>query len=322
MDKPVSSDPGSISQPARPRVQVPQTVTPLQQGRQPAPTKPRPAKVERGKSEQNIPKMPVDEWGDKITQAVNDDDAAGSLSELLNIRRLIIQKHQPAEGYGDDHLIECLFVAINLKTPEKDTIAFQLIDALGPKLAHPHGGLRRTALHQAVVKGRPEVVSDLLRHSECSRFVNIGDHNGRTAIHEAAARGNDEILERLLRFGAQLDVSDGLGMTPLHLVIWRRQELKEKDVKQGREEGVSEVKEEVKKEAREEGGKEGRDENGKEDGEETRGMKGGRGRRTLFGMVQELTNQGAEVNTRDQSGRNAPLTRLIPNQSQQLLTNT
>ncbi|KAK3386480.1 ankyrin repeat protein, partial [Podospora didyma] len=76
---------------------------------------------------------------------------------------------------------------------------------------------KRTPLHQAVIMGRIEVVEELLRHSECARFIDLGDINDRAAIHEAAARGHIDTLQMLLHSGAQVDVHDKMGMTPLHL---------------------------------------------------------------------------------------------------------
>ena len=74
-----------------------------------------------------------------------------------------------------------------------------------------------------MVMERRDVIEELLSHVECFRFIDLGDSKGRAALHEAAARGNKQIVWMLLNSGANIDVPDEKGMTPLHLIIWLRQ---------------------------------------------------------------------------------------------------
>ncbi|KAI1153058.1 hypothetical protein F4825DRAFT_283176 [Nemania diffusa] len=64
------------------------------------------------------------------------------------------------------------------------------------------------------------IVTELLRHSECVRYIDLGEDSGRAALHEAAARGYIEIINDLLVSGANVDVPDNSYMTPLHLTVW------------------------------------------------------------------------------------------------------
>ena len=177
--------------------------------------------------------MKESEWTKSLADAARDDDSAFTIPFLLRTRRTILRKPHGPKEYGEKCIIDCLFDTMENKSlAQGDWIAKRLADALGAKLSTRHGKLERTALHQAVVNGRAKMVSHLLSHTECARFINLGDIEGRTAIHEAAARGNETILQDLLRVsGVQLDIPDSLGMTPLHLVIWLSEKEKGDDQK-------------------------------------------------------------------------------------------
>ncbi|GAB1210639.1 hypothetical protein APSETT445_009434 [Aspergillus pseudonomiae] len=74
-----------------------------------------------------------------------------------------------------------------------------------------------TALHLAVKHHRPEVVQVLLcptrRHA---LQVDAQDWLGRTALHLACERNRRDLVEMLVQAGAQLEIRDLEGQTPLH----------------------------------------------------------------------------------------------------------
>ena len=72
----------------------------------------------------------------------------------------------------------------------------------------------RTPLHEASVEGR---LSDVVALLSQNADVAAADEAGFTALHLACQQGNHEIAEALLRAGAQVDVKDSWGNTPL----WR-----------------------------------------------------------------------------------------------------
>ena len=49
--------------------------------------------------------------------------------------------------------------------------------------------------------------------------LNIGNKNGDTALHEAMNRENLEIMEALIGAGADVDVANAQGFTPLHWAV-------------------------------------------------------------------------------------------------------
>jgi hypothetical protein len=86
--------------------------------------------------------------------------------------------------------------------------------------------------------GRTNIVTELLGHAEVVRYIDIGNDLGRSALHEAAGRANVQMVQALLDSGADIDVLDNKGMTPLHLVIWlRRYESSKEEDEAGGEEG-------------------------------------------------------------------------------------
>ena len=226
----MSSDPSSSGPPKEPS-----GTTSTRQEQPQAATEPEcePGRLKRSKRLEREPiinlEAEVEKWIKDFDEATNGDawEPIDNKILILLARRKDIWLHPhgpngPKECV-DKRIIDFLLEFDIIDTPSKrrDSVANLLIEALGPKLAAPHGHLQRTALHQAVANERDLMVSHLLSHSECTRFIKLGDVDGRTAIHEAAARGNETILKNLLRVGgAQLNTPDSFGMTPLHLVIW------------------------------------------------------------------------------------------------------
>ena len=73
-------------------------------------------------------------------------------------------------------------------------------------------GHRRTPLHLAALKGRPDVVK-LLAHGDTK---DAQDARGFTPLHLAADRGHVPVVENLLARGAKHNTSTPRGFTPLH----------------------------------------------------------------------------------------------------------
>lgn len=167
--------------------------------------------------------MKPDDWASTLLDAVKESNSTTIASLLIARQKIIKSSPRPDfdESYGDKGLIKALFAAID---DDRLEVATQLIRARGVKLSRQEDPLRRTALHQAVVKDRDDIVKELLDHTECIRYIDLGDYRGRAALHEAAARGNDHIVQILLDYGANINVPDNRDMTPLHLVIWRRKD--------------------------------------------------------------------------------------------------
>ncbi|XP_023237515.1 tyrosine-protein kinase shark-like [Centruroides sculpturatus] len=75
-----------------------------------------------------------------------------------------------------------------------------------------HG--RTNLLHRATREGDVTVVGELLK----SGYHNLDakNHEGQTAVHLASIIGHDEILLMLLQAGANANILDSSGLTPLH----------------------------------------------------------------------------------------------------------
>ena len=69
------------------------------------------------------------------------------------------------------------------------------------------------ALHFAIARGHPHVIDFILRHTDID--INATDKNGLTALHQAAYRGDMELVDRLVEKGANVNVTDHHGKTPM-----------------------------------------------------------------------------------------------------------
>ena len=87
---------------------------------------------------------------------------------------------------------------------EKSSVDVNALDAEG-----------RTALHTAVISGHVNVVEEILKHPQVE--VDTLDDVGTGSIHFAAFSHNLGILDRLLNAGADLNLQDAHGYTPLHV---------------------------------------------------------------------------------------------------------
>jgi tyrosine-protein kinase len=70
-------------------------------------------------------------------------------------------------------------------------------------------------LHRATAAGSDKVVSELL---QCGgRDLTAKNHDGQCAVHLAAFYGHVEVLAKLIDYGANVNVADSSGYSPLHV---------------------------------------------------------------------------------------------------------
>ena len=73
---------------------------------------------------------------------------------------------------------------------------------------------RYTALHLAALNNHIEVAELLIVNGKCS--LNLQNVNLQTALHLATERQHTQIVRLLVRSGANLNITDKDGDTPLH----------------------------------------------------------------------------------------------------------
>ncbi|KAM4056324.1 ankyrin repeats (3 copies) domain-containing protein [Hirsutella rhossiliensis] len=76
-------------------------------------------------------------------------------------------------------------------------------------------GSGKTGLHEAVFRGYEEAVAMLLSHDGVQVDVNKADKSGDTALLLAAKKGHVGIVRRLLDHGADVNLANNQGLTPL-----------------------------------------------------------------------------------------------------------
>ncbi|KAJ8127429.1 hypothetical protein O1611_g6207 [Lasiodiplodia mahajangana] len=163
-----------------------------------------------------------EDWVEQLKSAVS-SNKSDEVKKLLKYREgkisnILGPESYPNKIFGNDGLIDALFTAIE---ENRSSLATHLIRAKGAKLGNKkQGNQNRSPLHEAVRMDNRVIVKELLKHSECFRYIDLGDELGRSALHEAAARGYLEIMSDLLNNKANVDVPDNSNMTPLHLTVW------------------------------------------------------------------------------------------------------
>jgi hypothetical protein len=81
------------------------------------------------------------------------------------------------------------------------------------KVNTPTDSLRNTALHQAVIVGRHDIVQLLL---ERGAEIDAPNKYGQTALYQAAIVGLHDMVQLLLEKGAEVDAPNKYGETALH----------------------------------------------------------------------------------------------------------
>jgi ankyrin repeat protein len=74
-------------------------------------------------------------------------------------------------------------------------------------------------LSQAIETNNVGDFNRLMRSSSLRLIINAGEIEGDTPLHVAAAKGNLEFIKRLLESGANVDIGNSIGATPLDTAI-------------------------------------------------------------------------------------------------------
>jgi ankyrin repeat protein len=103
-----------------------------------------------------------------------------------------------------------------------------LLARMGDELFHFIDAKRQTLLHFSAEIGSPQglkLLNFALINSQCEEskikdFANLQDLHGKTALHHAALGGQVECIKILLAMGAELNLQDHAGNTPLHCAAY------------------------------------------------------------------------------------------------------
>ena len=77
-----------------------------------------------------------------------------------------------------------------------------------------------TPLHFAASKGNLESVKLIMERPDASELINKGNAYGNTALHEAAVGGQDAVITYLIEKGANVNVINKRGSTPLLFALY------------------------------------------------------------------------------------------------------
>ena len=76
-----------------------------------------------------------------------------------------------------------------------------------------------TSLHYAAEANHPEVIQTLSNLSGNRLIVNAQDKYGWTPLHSACHHGNVDCVKLLIKLGANVQLTERVGKTPLHLAV-------------------------------------------------------------------------------------------------------
>ncbi|CAB0044933.1 unnamed protein product [Trichogramma brassicae] len=99
---------------------------------------------------------------------------------------------------------------------QKDTAELLLINGANPNLANTSG---MTPLHAICQRKQDDNLINIFyitNNNLCQWvYANVFDKFGRTPLHLALARGHKNVVETLLRYGADLNLANAQGLTPI-----------------------------------------------------------------------------------------------------------
>lgn len=150
--------------------------------------------------------LPPGEGGKVLLKAAADGNA-------LMIKELLAQKArvQPGEEGGESALVNAV---LQRRSPE----AFQLLlQCRRANINYRYGKALMTPL-MAAARAGDAIKARLLLERGADHAVT--DTAGRSAVNHAAIAAGRDVLEVLHGYGAQLEHTDRMGRTALHLAIW------------------------------------------------------------------------------------------------------
>ena len=100
---------------------------------------------------------------------------------------------------------------------QAETTSLLLERGADPSIVARHAFIRVTPLHSAVAREGAEDLATVEALLAGGAPVNAAVEGGHTPLHSAAANGNEPILRALLEHGADPDVANDDGKTPLDL---------------------------------------------------------------------------------------------------------
>ncbi len=120
-----------------------------------------------------------------------------------------------------DHFTPLHYAVIcNSATKDNQLESIRLLTSHGAKISHLVTRNLFSALHLAVFKSDPQIVSLIVSLASNKADLNFAGCEALTALHLACLHGSEEIVSILLEGGCQPYVVDGVRFSPMHVAIY------------------------------------------------------------------------------------------------------
>lgn len=140
----------------------------------------------------------------------------GAASDSVGIVNYALFKCKVDANRRDNKDQTALHIALNLGSNSAADILIRL-DGIDMSVGHSKDA---TLLHVCVRREQPGFASIILdKHPE---LINAGDQLGKTALHYAVSRPSPRMVKLLLANGADINIDDATGNTPLHEAILKQ----------------------------------------------------------------------------------------------------
>lgn len=137
------------------------------------------------------------------------DEASPEVIEVL------LEEHaDPNYVYNTSKHFSIIYVASDIG--DEQVVSLLLKYGADPRVVTSFGA---TPLINAVIKKREEIVRQLLKDSRTKEVINHQQNDKTTALFLAVTKGYEDIVEELLKNGADPNIPDGKGMTPLYVSV-------------------------------------------------------------------------------------------------------